>query len=409
MKTSFFIAKRYLVSKKSHNLINIISSVSVIGLVVGTFALIVVLSVFNGFESVIKSLYGVFNPDFQITTLKGKTFSIDSIPQERIKAIKGLIDYSKVVEEDALFKYGDKQFIGKIKGVGENFPSLSGLDSMVVDGYFILSDAGKNYAVVGAGVAYFLDLYPGDVAELLNIYVPKRGNKSSFNIATAFNQKAVHPAGVFSVQQEFDEKYVLLPLSFVRELMDYDDEITSLEVFTGDNADNDMVQQQLKSILGDSYIVKNRYEQNIALFKVMTSEKTAIFFILVFILVLASFNMIGSLSILIVEKKKDIAVLKSMGAGKKLIKNIFTIEGMLISFLGGLIGLILGFVVLYAQQTFGIVSLGSGNGDFIIDAYPVEMKLVEFVYVFATVQMIGFLATIYPVNFLLRNFNRVKL
>jgi lipoprotein-releasing system permease protein len=409
MKTSFFIAKRYLLSKKSHNLINVISAISVIGLAIGTFALIVVLSVFNGFESVIKSLYGVFNPDFEITALKGKTFSIDSIPQEKIKAINGIIDYSEVVEEDALFKYGDKQFIGKIKGVDENFSSLSGVDSMVVDGYFVLNDAGKNYAVVGAGVAYFLDLYPEDVAEFLNIYVPKRGNKSSFNIAAAFNQKAVHPSGVFSIQQDFDEKYVFLPLAFVRELMDYDDEITSLEVFTGDEADNEIVQEQLKNILGDSFIVKNRYEQNVALFKVMTSEKTAIFFILVFILVLASFNMIGSLSILIVEKKKDIAVLKSMGADKKLIKNIFTIEGMLISILGGLIGLFLGFMVLYLQQTFGIVSLGSGEGDFIIDAYPVKMKLVEFVYVFATVQLIGFLATIYPVNFLLKNFDSVKL
>ena len=392
MKTSLFIATRYLVSKKSRNLINIISSISVVGLGIGTFALIVVLSVFNGFESVIKSLYGVFNPDFKITALNGKTFSLHNFPSEKIKQIEGVADFSKVIEEDALFRYGEKQFIGKIKG-----------------GYFVLNEGDANYAVVGAGVAYYLDLYPDEVSKFLNIYVPKRGNQSSFNVATAFNRKAIHASGVFSVQQEFDEQYVILPLDFVSDLMEYDNEVTSIELFTKKDADTEKVQQQIKNLLGDDFKVANRYEQNMALYKVLSSEKAAIFFILLFILALASFNMIGSLSILIVEKKKDIAVLKSMGADKKLIKNIFSLEGMLISIIGGLGGLILGFIVLYLQQAYGFVSLGSGQGDFIIDAYPVKMNWIEFVYVFATVQIIGFLARIYSVNFLLKNFEKIKL
>lgn len=409
MNTSFFIASRYLISKKSHNLINIISSISVVGLSIGTFALIVVLSVFNGFEDVIKGLYGAFKPDFEVSAINGKTFDINDFPAEKTLLLNGVNGFSSVVEEDALLKYGDKQYIGKIKGVDENYISLSGIDSMLVDGYFVLKEGEINFAVVGTGVAWYLDLYPDNISKLLNVFVPKRGNASSFNISNAFNQKAVHATGVFSVQQEFDEKYVFLPIGFVRELMDYDSEVTAVEIFVDKNTDIELLQHDLEKLLGNNFIVKNRYQQNMALYKVMKSEKMAIFFILVFILVLASFNMIGSLSILIVEKTKDIAILKSMGADKKLIKNIFTLEGILISIIGGIIGLTLGFLVLYLQQTYGLVQLGSGEGDFIINAYPVKMQWLEFFYVFLIVQVIGFLATLYPVNFLLKNFSKVKL
>jgi len=409
MKTPFFIAGRYLVSKKSHNLINIISSISVVGLSIGTFALIVVLSVFNGFEDVIKSLYGAFNSDLEISAVNGKTFDINEFPKEKTLQLSGVKGFSAVVEEDALFKYGDKQYIGIIKGVDENYISLSGIDSMLVDGYFVLNEGEINFAVVGTGVAWYLDLNPDNISKLLNVFVPKRGNASSFNLSNAFNQKSAHTTGVFSVQQEFDEKYVFLPIGFVRDLMDYENEVSSIELFVDKDAEIDQIQIELEKLLGNDFIVKNRYQQNMALYKVMKSEKMAIFFILVFILALASFNMIGSLSILMVEKTKDIAVLKSMGADKKLIKNIFTIEGVLISFIGGLTGLILGFIVLYLQQNYGLVRLGSGEGDFIISAYPVKIQWLEFVYVFLIVQIIGFLATLYPVNFLLKNFNKVKL
>lgn len=409
MNISFFISIRYLISKKSHNLINVISSISVVGLSIGTFALIVVLSVFNGFEDVIKGLYGAFNPDFEISAANGKTIDASTFPLKEVEQLNGIKGVAFIVEEDALLKYGDKQYIGKIKGIDKNYITLSGIDSMLVDGYFVLKEGEVNFAVVGSGVAWYLDLYPGNSSELLNIYVPKRGNSSSFNINNAFNQKAVHPAGVFSVQQEFDESYVFLPIGFVKDLMAYKTEVTAIEVFVENDADIDLLQDEMAQILGNKLVIKNRLQQNMTLYKVMKSEKMAIFFILVFILALASFNMIGSLSILIVEKNKDIAVLKSMGADKKMIKSIFTFEGMMISFIGGLGGLGLGFIVLYLQQKFGIVSLGSGEGDFIIDAYPVKMKFIEFVYVFATVQFVGFFATLYPVNFLLKNFDKVKL
>jgi len=409
MNLSFFIARRYLISKKSHNLINLISSISVVGLAVGSFALIVVLSVFNGFEDVIKGLYGTFNPDLEISASSGKTIDFTSFPEDEVIAFQDVKGIAKVIEEDALFKYSDKQYIGRIKGVETNYKSLSGIDSMIVDGYFVLKEGRANFAVVGSGVAWYLGIYPENTSQLLNIYVPKRGNASSFNLSSAFNQKAIHPAGVFSVQQEFDEKYVFLPLNFVAELMNYQNELTVVEVFTKPNADIDALQEKLENLLGEEYQIKNSYQQNMALYKVMKSEKMAIFIILVFILALASFNMIGSLSILIVEKTKDIAVLKSMGANRKLIKRTFTYEGMLISFIGAAAGLSLGFLILYLQQSFGLVNLGSGQGDFIIDAYPVKMYWLEFLFVFAVVQIIGFIATLYPVNFLLKHFSEVKL
>ena len=409
MNTSFFIAGRYLISKKTHNLINVISSISVVGLSIGTFALIVVLSVFNGFEDVIKSLYGALNPDFEISAANGKTIDAATFPKKNINQLKGVKGTSFVVEEDALFKYSEKQYIGKIKGIDKDFVALSGIDSMLVDGYFVLKEGEVNFAVVGSGVAWYLDLFPENTSTLLNVYVPKRGNSSSFNLSNAFNQKAVHPAGVFSVQQEFDEKYVFLPIDFVKELMDYKTEVSAADVFVEKEADTDNLQDELEQMLGDDFVVKNRFQQNMALYKVMKSEKMAIFLILVFILALASFNMIGSLSILIVEKNKDIAVLKSMGADKKMIKRIFTLEGILISFIGALGGLALGFMVLYIQQSYGLIRLGSGDGNFIIDAYPVKMYWIEFIYVFVTVQIIGFLATLYPVNFLLKNYNKIKL
>ena len=400
MQLPFFIAKRYLISKKSHNLINVISIISVVGLAVGTMALIVVLSVFNGFEEVIKSLYVSFNADLEISPVNGKTIHFDSFPHEQIAELTGVKGVSQIVEEDALFKYGDKQHIARIRGVSDNFIELSGIDTMIVNGSFILKEGNTNFAVVGAGVAWHLDVYPQNISKVLSIYVPKRGNASSFNFSSAFNYKAVHPAGVFSVQQEFDERFVFVPLQFARNLLDYSDEVTSIEVRLKSGSNVSKIQNEIQSIIGDEFYVKDRFQQNESLFKILRSEKTAIFLILVFILILSSFNMIGSLSILIVEKNKDIGILAGMGADLKLIKTIFITEGVLISLLGSISGLAIGFVVLYLQQNFGLLQLGGDNGAFVISAYPVDIQLADFVYVFITVMVIGFGATIYPVSYL---------
>ena len=408
MRLSFFIAKRYLISKKSHNLINIISIISVVGLSVGTMALIVVLSVFNGFEDVIKSLYTTFNADLQVTPAVGKTFHYSDFPYEKIIGIEGVAGISEVVEEDALFKYMDKQHIARIKGVSDNFVELSRIDTMTVNGSFILQEGNSDFAVVGSGIAWYLNIYPQNVSNLLSIYVPRRGNASSFNFENAFNNRALHPTGVFSIQQEFDEKYVFVPLQFARELLEYTDEVTSVEIRYNRGVDDENIQGIVQSIIGNGYVVKNRFQQNESLFKILRSEKTAIFLILVFILILSSFNMIGSLSILIIEKNKDIKILASMGANMKLIKKIFFTEGMLISLMGSIIGLVVGFVILFFQENYGLLQLGGGEGAFVISAYPVKMQLLDFIYVLGTVMAIGIFATIYPVLYLTKESSVIK-
>ncbi len=409
MRFSLFIAKRYLISKKSHNLINIISFISMGGLMVGTAALIIVLSVFNGFEGVIKSLYRTVDPDLLITVKQGKTFHYSNFPSTEIVKIPGVYQLVEVVEEDALLKYNDKQLIGKIKGVSPNYSQVTALDSLVENGQFVLQQGKRNFAVTGAGVAWFLGINLRDAKQLLSVYVPKRGNASAFSMESAFNNRVIHPAGVFSIQQEIDDKYVFVPLRFARDLMDYRDEVTSVEVYLKPEADGKEVQKIIAKKLGGNFEVKDRNQQNATLYKVMESEKLAIYLILVFILVLASFNMIGSISVLIVEKKKDIAVLKSMGADKKMVSRIFFNEGLMISMIGTIVGLFIGFVILFLQQQFGLVKLGGGNGAFIINAYPVNMVWTDFVYVFLTVQLIGMAASWYPVKYLLRNFEEIGL
>jgi len=390
-------------------LINVISLIAMVGLTIGAAALIIVLSVFNGFESVIKSMYNVIDADFEITVANGKTFQMRDFPVDKVKNVEGVLDLAEIVEEDVLYKYRDNQFIARIKGVSEPYVALSGIDTMLIDGTFVLDEGSSNFAIVGAGVAWYLGINIRSITDLLNVYVPVRGDPSSFNISNAFSIEPIHPAGVFSVQQEFDEKYVIAPIRFVRKLMDYEDEVNSLDIFLSPGADYNQVQFELENLLGAGFQVKNRFQQNETLYKVLKSEKMAIFLILVFILILTSINMVGSLSILIVEKLKDIAVLKSFGATKKLIFRIFMAEGLLISFLSATTGLLLGFLILYAQQSFGIIKLGAGEQDFIIDAYPVAMKGLDFLYVFLTVVCIGLLATWYPVKNLAKKYHTIAL
>ena len=401
MHLPLFFASKYLVSKKSHNLINVISMISVGGLSVGTMALIVVLSVFNGFEEVIKSLYNSFNPDFKITATTGKTFSFKDFPAQQIADIDDVSYLYEVVEEDVLLRYNNQQYIARIKGVPKAFANESEISKLTIAGTFLLEEGDVDFAVPGAGVAWHLSINPDNLSHWLTVYVPKRGNASSFQFSSAFNLGALHPTGIFSVQQEFDEKYVFVPLRFAQQLLDYQNEVTSVEVLIAQPSFADRVQREIKQILGNDFRVDNRFEQNRALFKVLKSEKTIIFLILVFILLLSSFNMIGSLSILMIEKNKDMAILNTLGANRNLVKRIFLTEGVLITFAGSATGLFFGFVIILLQQEFGLLSLGGGDGSFVIESYPVKMVWTDFLLVFATVQAVGYFATWYPVRLMI--------
>ncbi len=396
MKTAFYIARRYLFAKKSHNVINIISMISVIGVAVGTMALIVVLSVFNGFESLVESLFNAFDPDIEITAAEGKTFIPDSTEIQVLQDHENIALYTEVVEENALLRYEDQQYIATIKGVGSNYGQLTGIDSVIIEGDFILKDDHKrNYAVVGLGVQYYLSIGL-NFASPLFIYVP-RENVS--NPTRAFKRKDIFPSGVFSIEKEIDSKYVLVPLDFSRELLGMQNEVTGLEVEVKDKDKVKTTQKDLKKSLGDDFIIKNRFEQKAFFYKVMRSEKWAIFFILTFILIIASFNIIGSLTMLIIEKKKDMYTLQSMGANLKLIRQIFLLEGWMITLSGAIIGLVLGFLTAWMQETFELIKLQGANS-FVVSAYPVEMKLSDFGVIFLTVSLIGFIAAWYPVHYI---------
>jgi lipoprotein-releasing system permease protein len=397
VRLPFFIARRYLFAKKSHNIINIISGISAGGIMVGTMALIIVLSVFNGFEHVIVSLFNTFDPDIRITLVEGKTFHEGDIAADRIKKLNGIVRYTDVLEENALLRCNNKQYFATIKGVSPEFQQSSGLDSMLVEGDMVLESKGEPYAVAGRGVAFYLGLNPQDLVHKLEIYVPRRGATAA-RPDEAFNSASLFTSGIFAIQDDFDSKYVLLPIDFTRELLNYTDEVTAVELGLKKGTETAPIQKELQAIVGPRFKVENRFQQQSTLYSLMKSEKLAVFFILGFILLIASFNVIGSLSMLIIEKKKDIKILGSMGADEKLIRRIFLVEGLLVTTLGALTGLILGAGICWVQQRFGLVKLQVSGGSFLIDSYPVSMQFFDFVMVFLTVFFIGLAAVILPVR-----------
>lgn len=402
MKLSLYIAKRYLFAKKSRNAINIISAVSVAGVAVGTMALIIILSVFNGLETMVSAIFNTFDPDLKIIAAEGKTFIADSSRLKLLAKVDGVSCFSLSLEENALLKYGDRQFIATIKGVDDNYVKVSGIDSSMWEGDFILrNEKGRQYAVPGIGVAQYLGLRVNFVNPLF-IWLPRRTGSSAINSEDPFNKKFIYPSGIFEVEKEYDSKYVYIPIAFARELIEVEEGVTSVEIkFTG-STDPRIVQKNVTAIFGKGFIVQNRYEQQELFYKVMRSERLAIFFILTLILIIASFNIMGSLTMLIIEKERDIIILKSLGADNNLIRKIFIFEGWLISIIGAFAGIILGFLICWLQQTFGLVKLQSQS--LIMDSYPVVMKLKDFVIVPGTVLLIGYFAAWYPVRFLTKKF-----
>lgn len=409
MNLPLHIARRYLVSKKSHNIINVISGISVLGITVGTMALIIVLSVFNGFESLVSSLYNSFNPDLEITVREGKTFHPEMAGAARILELPGVAHLGEVVEENALLKNESRQYIARMKGVDAQFQQIAAIDSAIIDGEYLLEQGDIACGVFGAGVSYFLGVFPDEFSPTVEVFVPSRTASYKPGLEQPFNQGKLIPSGVFSIQQDFDRSLVLVPLWFARELLEYSDEVTALEIGLETGADGDKVKAQIMDICGENFVVKDRHEQEELLYKIMNSEKWIIFLILAFILMIATFNVIGSLSMLIIDKQKDIAVLHSMGAGHKLIRRIFLFEGLMITMLGALAGLLLGGLISGIQQHFGIIRLGPDDGSFVVNAYPVMLQAMDFVYVFLTVFVIGYFAAWLPVKRISRKYLKQKL
>ncbi len=400
MKTAFYIARRYLISKKSVNVINLISGISVAGVTVGTFALVVILSVFNGLEFSIKSMFSSFDPNIKITAAKGKSFDLNDGDFEAISQLTGIASVTPVIEENALLRYGDRQFFATIKGVPVNYAETSGLDtSCITSGRFILEADQMPYAVVGQGVAYYLSVGL-TFTDQIHIYSLKKGTKGRPTLANAFNHNTIYASGIFANQQEIDSKYVLVPFGYAQELFQLQNMVSAVELSLNTGVSEDQIKSEISGILGDQFVVKTQFEQHELFYRVMQSEKWAIFLILGFVLIIASFNILGSLSMLIIDKKADIAILQSMGANQKLIRTIFLFEGWMISLAGAFFGVITGVIICWIQIEYGLLKIPGNDGSFIFSSYPVEIRMTDLLAIFLLVSGIGFLAAWYPIRFI---------
>ena len=390
---NFLFAWRYFRSTKSTNAINIIAWISVLAIAVGTTALIIVLSVFNGFEGLVKGMYTDFYADIRIAPVTGKIIQLSPAQIDQIKKIKSIDAVSLVAEEKAVLVNGDYQSIVFIKGVDENFTATNNITAHIVNGAYDLGTAEKPKIVIGAGIenATGIDierhLYP------VTLFLPNRkaNNLSSLDAMNSYN---VDPSGTFLVQQDFDNKYIFSNLPFLKYMLDLKaDDYSSVEIKVHNDRSKN-VKEELQKLLGEKFLVQTRYEQNQSLFTVMQVEKWVIYGILSLILVVAAFNMIGALTMLVLEKQKDIAVLKAMGADDNLIQKIFLSEGFVLAGMGGTIGIILATAICYLQTKFRLIKLGGGT--FIIDYYPVKMVATDFILVVATVFIIALLAAWIP-------------
>ena len=370
------------------------SVIATAGVFVGATALVIVLSVFNGFESLVTNLYNSFDADYVVSPVNGKTFVPDSALLKEIAVKQGVELVSEVLEENVLLKNGDKQYFATIKGVSPKVQNLKDLQHLIVDGALKLEENNLPYACLGQGVAIGLSLSSDNSLYPLTVFVPNRlSTPDLVNTTNAFKILNINVSSVFSVQQDVDAKYFLVPVSFARELLSYTKEVSAVEIYIDANSSDSNFQEFLQQKFGSAFIVKDKQQQHELLYKIMKSEKWAVFFILVFILIVASFNVIGSLTMLIIDKKKDIAILKSMGATMHTIKNIFLLQGMLISSYGAIGGIITGLIICFIQQTYGLIGLGS-SGSFVVDAYPVKIIPADMLFVLGTVLLIGFLASL---------------
>ena len=405
MNFPFFIARRYLFSKKSTHAINVISAISVVGVAVATTALVVTLSVFNGFHDLVASLFTSFDPQLKVAPAVGKTVPADDPALARIKSIDGVEVATETLEDQALVVYGDRQAVVMIKGVEDNFDSLTHIREILVgDGEFELHAAGMSYGTPGIRLAETLGTgyrYDGP----LKVYAPKReGQLNMANPADGFVEDELYSPGVlFSVQQaKYDKNYIITSIGFARSLFGQQGMVSALELRLRPGSDFDAVKAGIKSIAGSRFTVKDRFEQQDDTFKIMKIEKLIAYLFLTFILTVACFNIIGSLSMLIIDKRDDVVTLRNLGASDSQIVRVFLFEGRMISAAGAVLGIALGLLLCWLQQTFGLVRLGSTSGSFIIDAYPVSVHPEDVALIFVTVLAVGFLAVWYPVRYFAR-------
>lgn len=399
MKLALYIAKRYVFSKKKHNAINVISGISSCGVALATMALVCTMSVFNGFQESMEGLFTAFDPQIKITSKEGKVFTSDKT--EKIKHLDIVDIYTESLEENVMLQYKDRQQVVVLKGVEDNFSELTSIHSSLLgNGKFTLKDGETSYAIMGFGVMSALGTgtehtYP------LHVYTPKRDVK--INIANPINSFSsdylYSPGVIFKIDHfQYDYNYVLTSISFVRNLLRYENEVSSVELKLKEGIDTNKAKKEIKALLGNEFNVLNRHEQQIDMLKIIEIEKLMSYIFLSFILLVSCFNIIGSLSMMIIDKADDIQTLHNMGASNSLIKKIFLFEGVLISLIGATIGMILGLLLCYLQIRYGLITFGNNSGSFIFDAYPVSVKLGDLITIATTVITISFISSWIPVR-----------
>ena len=402
MNFPFYIARRYLFSKKSTHVINVISGISIVGVAITTMALVVTLSVFNGFHDLVASFFTSFDPQLKITPAMGKTVAADDPVLTQIQQLPQVEVATECVEDMALAIYKGRQAMVMIKGVDDNFGQLTHINEILMgEGDFSLHAADLDYGIPGIrladqlGTGYYYD-------EPMHIYAPRREGQLDMTAPEeAFEEEELYSPGViFNVKQsKYDKNYILTSISFARRIFAQQGMLSSLELRLKPGSNFDKVKSEIKKACGDKFIVRDRFEQQDDTFKIMKIEKLIAYIFLTFILMVACFNIIGSLSMLIIDKKNDVVTLRNLGASDKQIVRIFLFEGRMISAIGAIIGIIIGLLLCWAQQTFGIVALGTSSGNYVVDAYPVSVHPEDIVLVFITVLIVGFLSVWYPVNY----------
>lgn len=403
MNTPFYIAKRYLFSKKSHNIVNIITGISVFGIFISTAAMVIVLSAFNGIEGLVQDLYSSFDPDIKITLKEGKTFTIGSEQLKEIKKIDGIRSISETIDEVVLLKKGENWVTATMKGVDENFLSQSIPDSIMTEGFPVVKEGGVEYAIPGYGIQNMLQVSSNpQYNNTITVYGLKRSEKLNRNNKDAFEPRLITVGGVFSINPDFDNKYILVPIDFASSILGYKNEITALEIAVNPGSDPDLIKQQISPVLGQNFNIKTRYEQNELVFKTNETEKWMVFLILGFILLLSTFNIIASLTMLILDKEKDIQTLSGLGAPYSQIKKVFIYEGLLVNFLGAILGIGVGLAVSIIQIKFHIITMANS----VVDYWPMIIKPIDVVLIFITVLIIGFTSSYLPPNILFNRLNK---
>ena len=399
MNLPLYIAIKYFFSKKKIGYVHLLSIITQVGIAIGTAALVLVLSVFNGFENLVLDMYNVFDPHIKITSAEGKNFQNKKII-DLLLLEEEINVFSSVLEEKVLVEYNKKQYLATIKGVDTNYNKLTNFDSVLVNGDYIDNFQKTNVAVVGRGDAYYLSMNIGSFFENMTIYLPNRNSKNMLKIENAFVSSSISPVGIFGVQQEIDSKYIITPISFVQNLIQKQQYVSAIEINLKEKSKMLDFQKMLSEELGEKYLIKNQYQQQDFLFKILNTERLVVLLILIFIMIISAFNIISSLAVLIIDKKKDIDQLNNLGLDKQSIRKVFTYKSMLGVLSGSFFGLLFGFSLAYLQQEFGFVKMGEGS--FVIDAYPVKILLKDLIFIQIIVLLIGFVASLLTSRLMLK-------